>query len=112
MLSKGTNINVIQQVLGHSDPSVTKRFYADVRIKNEQKYLRVLVLLVTSIRYKVVLLIMYQSLNGSRLIRISVLQVCVMVIVQNLLQMEISVRDFLKDRNAILAVVISQHQSI
>ena len=69
-------------------------------------------LLVTSIRYKVVLLIMYQSLNGSRLIRISVLQVCVMVIVQNLLQMEISVRDFLKDRNAILAVVISQHQSI
>lgn len=26
MLSKGTNINVIQQVLGHSDPSVTKRF--------------------------------------------------------------------------------------
>ena len=30
MLSKGTNINVIQQVLGHSDPSVTKRFYADV----------------------------------------------------------------------------------
>ena len=45
-------------------------------------------------------------------IRISVLQVCVMVIVQNLLQMEISVRDFLKGRNAILAVVISQHQSI
>ena len=44
--------------------------------------------------------------------RISVLQVCVMVIVQNLLQMEISVRDFLKGRNAILAVVISQHQSI
>ena len=33
MLSKGTNINVIQQVLGHSDPSVTKRFYADVKNK-------------------------------------------------------------------------------
>lgn len=33
MLSKGTNINVIQQVLGHSDPSVTKRFYADVKDK-------------------------------------------------------------------------------
>ena len=33
MLSKGTNINVIQQVLGHSDLSVTKRFYADVKDK-------------------------------------------------------------------------------
>ena len=33
MLSKGTNINVIQQVLGHSNPSVTKRFYADVKDK-------------------------------------------------------------------------------
>lgn len=33
MLSKGTNINVIQQVLDHSDPSVTKRFYADVKDK-------------------------------------------------------------------------------
>ena len=33
MLSKGININVIQQVLGHSDPSVTKRFYADVKDK-------------------------------------------------------------------------------
>lgn len=33
MLSKGTNINVIQQVLGHSDPSVTKRFYANVKDK-------------------------------------------------------------------------------
>ena len=31
MLSKGTDLNVIQQVLGHSDPSVTKRFYADVK---------------------------------------------------------------------------------
>ena len=33
MLSKGTNINVIQQVLGHSVPSVTQRFYADVKDK-------------------------------------------------------------------------------
>lgn len=33
MLSKGTNINIIQQVLGHSDPSVTKRFYSDVKDK-------------------------------------------------------------------------------
>lgn len=33
MLSKGININVIQHVLGHSDPSVTKRFYADVKDK-------------------------------------------------------------------------------
>ena len=33
MLSKGTNLNVIQEVLGHSDPSVTKRFYADIKDK-------------------------------------------------------------------------------
>lgn len=33
MISKGTNINVIQQVLGHTDPSVTKRFYAEVKDK-------------------------------------------------------------------------------
>lgn len=112
MLSKGTNINVIQQVLGHSNPSVTKRFYADVRIRNEQKYLRVSVLSATSIRYKVVLLIMYQSLNGLRLIKISVLQGYVMATARSLLQMETSVRDFLKDRNATLAVVISLHRSI
>lgn len=31
MLSKGIDINVIQQVLGHTDPYVTKRFYADVK---------------------------------------------------------------------------------
>ena len=34
MLSKGTDLNVIQQVLGHSDPSVAKRFYADVKDKD------------------------------------------------------------------------------
>ena len=34
MLSKGTDLNVIQQVLGHSDPSVTKRFYTDVKDKD------------------------------------------------------------------------------
>lgn len=34
MLSKGTELNVIQQVLGHSHPSVTKRFYADVKDKD------------------------------------------------------------------------------
>ncbi len=33
MLSKGTNINVIQQILGHSNPLVTQRFYADVKDK-------------------------------------------------------------------------------
>lgn len=33
MLSKGVNINVIQQVLGHADPSTTKLFYADVKDK-------------------------------------------------------------------------------
>lgn len=37
MLSKGVSINVIQQVLGHSDPSVTKRFYADVKDKERAK---------------------------------------------------------------------------
>ena len=31
MLSKGININVIQQVLGHADPTITKRFYADAK---------------------------------------------------------------------------------
>lgn len=31
MLSKGTNINIIQQVLGHSNPLVTKRYYADIK---------------------------------------------------------------------------------
>ena len=40
MLSKGTNINVIQQVLGHSDPSVTKRFYADVKDKERAEVFR------------------------------------------------------------------------
>ncbi|MCM1023241.1 MAG: site-specific integrase [Prevotella sp.] len=34
MLSKGVNINVIQEVLGHSDPATTKRFYADVKDKD------------------------------------------------------------------------------
>lgn len=34
MLSKGVNINVIQEVLGHSDPSTTKRFYADIKDKD------------------------------------------------------------------------------
>lgn len=33
MLSKGTDINVIQQVLGHAEPATTKRFYADVKDK-------------------------------------------------------------------------------
>lgn len=34
MISKGVNINVIQEVLGHSDPTTTKRFYADVKDKD------------------------------------------------------------------------------
>jgi len=33
MLSKGTNINVIQKVLGHVDPYTTTRYYADVKDK-------------------------------------------------------------------------------
>lgn len=33
MLSKGININVIQQVLGHSDLYNTKRYYADIKDK-------------------------------------------------------------------------------
>ena len=34
MLSKGVNINVIQEVLGHADPLTTKRFYADIKDKD------------------------------------------------------------------------------
>ena len=34
MLSKGVNINVIQEVLGHAAPSTTKLFYADVKDKD------------------------------------------------------------------------------
>lgn len=33
MLSQGININVIQEVLGHADPAITKRYYADVKDK-------------------------------------------------------------------------------
>ena len=40
MLSKGININVIQQVLGHSDPFITKRFYADVKDKERAEVFR------------------------------------------------------------------------
>lgn len=31
MLSKGTNIKVIQEVLGHASPATTKKYYADVK---------------------------------------------------------------------------------
>ena len=31
MLSKGTNLKVIQEVLGHSSPAATKKYYADVK---------------------------------------------------------------------------------
>ena len=31
MLSKGTNIKVIQEVLGHSSPATTRKYYADVK---------------------------------------------------------------------------------
>lgn len=33
MLSKGINLNVIQEILGHSSPETTKRFYATVKDK-------------------------------------------------------------------------------
>ena len=33
MLSKGTDLNVIRQVLGHTDPATTKRFYSDIKDK-------------------------------------------------------------------------------
>lgn len=40
MLSQGTNINVIQRVLGHTDPAITKRFYADVKDKERSDVFR------------------------------------------------------------------------
>lgn len=40
MLSKGVDLNVIQQVLGHSNPSGTKRFYADVKDKDRAEVFR------------------------------------------------------------------------
>lgn len=40
MLSKGTNINVVQQVLGHADPYITKRFYADIKDKERAEVFR------------------------------------------------------------------------
>lgn len=111
MLSKGTNINVIQQVLGHSDPSVTKRFYADVKDKERAEVFKDVGVIGNINQIQSSVLIMYQSLNGLRLIKISVLQGYVMATARSLLQMETSVRDFLKDRNATLAVGISQHRN-
>lgn len=40
MLSKGTNINVIQQVLDHAVPATTKRFYADVKDRERVEIFR------------------------------------------------------------------------
>ncbi len=40
MLSKGTDLNAIQDVLGHSDPSVTKMYYADVKDKERAETFR------------------------------------------------------------------------
>ncbi|WPC40942.1 tyrosine-type recombinase/integrase [Clostridium sp. JS66] len=37
MLSKGTNINIIRDVLGHSNCSTTDRYYADVKDKERAK---------------------------------------------------------------------------
>ncbi len=37
MLSKGTNIKVIQKVLGHSSPATTKKYYADVKDVTQAK---------------------------------------------------------------------------
>lgn len=34
MLSKGTNIKVIQEVLGHVSPAITKKYYADIKDAN------------------------------------------------------------------------------
>ena len=33
MLSKGVNLKVIQEVLGHSSPATTKKYYADIKDK-------------------------------------------------------------------------------
>jgi len=40
MLSKGVDVNVIQQFFGHSSPAVTKRFYADVKDKDRAEALK------------------------------------------------------------------------
>lgn len=40
MLSKGININVIQNVLGHSAPTTTSKYYADVKYKERAKKFR------------------------------------------------------------------------
>lgn len=37
MLSNGISLNVVQQVLGHTDPACTRRFYADVKDKERAK---------------------------------------------------------------------------
>ncbi len=37
MLSSGTNIKVIQEVLGHSSPTTTKRYYAEVKDESYEK---------------------------------------------------------------------------
>ena len=65
----------------------------------------------TSIRYKVVNLTMYQSLNGSRQTRTNALQDYVMAIVPSLLPKEISVLDYLKGKNVIPVADISLHQN-
>jgi integrase len=40
MLSKGISLNVIQEVLDHADPSITKRFYARVKDKERMETFR------------------------------------------------------------------------
>lgn len=37
MLSKGIGIHVIQEVLGHSTPGVTKRFYSDIKDREREE---------------------------------------------------------------------------
>ncbi|WP_243426239.1 tyrosine-type recombinase/integrase [Clostridium botulinum] len=40
MLSKGINTNIIQDVLGHSTPGITKQYYADIKDEERAKIFR------------------------------------------------------------------------
>ena len=112
MLSKGTNINVIQQVLGHSDPSVTKRFYADVKDKERAEVFKSIGVIgninqIQSSAFDNVSEFEWFKANKDK----CVAGLCDGYCTKPVTNGNICPR-LLKDRNATLAVVISLHQSI